>query len=206
MRRCARRRGMSMTWVRWRSRGIYPAFQSSARCATRSTSGASLRLGRCPASGRAAGTRTIGGLAPRPDRRRKQAVERSGRTILQSQDLCPRQPGGLRAHQLTTRSGDRRGGSVREASAAVPGLFTPSGSRLRAWLVRRVVPHRPAPRLPAGDREVSPDGLVLVQRLGARAVAPLPGHQHAPRAPLVPVRAPLRIAPPVRPLHAHLYD
>jgi len=35
-------------------------------------------------------------------------------------------------------------------------------------LVRRVVPHRPAPRLPAGNREVSPDGPVLVQRLGTR--------------------------------------
>ncbi len=194
-----------MTWVRWRSRGIYPAFQSSARCATRSTSGASLRPDRCTASERAAGTRTTGGRGPRPDRRRRQAVERSGRPTLLSQDPGPRQPGGPRAHQLITQVPGSRWGK-RAGGGAVPRAFTPPGSRLRAWLMRWVVPHRPAPRCPAGNREVSPDGLVLVQRLGARAVAPLPRHQHAPRAPLVPVRAPLGVAPPVRPLHAHLCD
>jgi hypothetical protein len=53
---------------------------------------------------------------------------------------------------------------------------------LSSWLaatglVRRVVPHRRTP-LPAGDREVPPDGPVRMQCLGARAVGPLPGHQH----------------------------
>ena len=64
---CVAERGggeCSMMWPICRGRGIYLAFQSSARCAARSTNGASLPPGRCTASGRAARTRTTGGLQP----------------------------------------------------------------------------------------------------------------------------------------------
>ena len=54
-----------MMWLTCRGPGIYLAFQSSARCATRSTSGAYLPPGRCTASGQTAGTRTTGGLLAR---------------------------------------------------------------------------------------------------------------------------------------------
>jgi hypothetical protein len=72
-----------------------------------------------------------------------------------------------------------------------------------ARLVWRVVPHRPASRLPARDREMPPDRLVRLQRLSARAQAPPPDHQRpAGPPPLVPVPAPLRVRP-ARPLHVH---
>jgi hypothetical protein len=51
-----------------------------------------------------------------------------------------------------------RGACAREAPPR-PGLHS-SNSRLRTRLVRRVVPYRPASRLPADDREVSPTGPV----------------------------------------------
>jgi hypothetical protein len=194
-----------MTWVRWRSRGIYSAFQSSARCAARPTSGASLRPGRCTASGR--GCRNPHHRRPCPA---SVPPQETGRLAFGSNDPAKPRSAPASAGRAAIAStnhpgpGPLRGKRRRGGAQRSPGLFTPPGSRLQAGLMRRVVPHRPAPRLPAGNREVSPGGLVLVQRLGARAVAPLPRHQYAPRAPLVPVRAPLRIGPPVRPLHAHL--
>src|SRR5690242_20162472 len=79
----------------------------------------------------------------------------------------------------------------------------PSWAVVCSWLVRRVEPHRLTPRLPAGDNEVPPDGLVRMQRLSARAQAPPPHNQRpAGPSPFVPVPAPLRIRP-TRPLHAH---
>jgi hypothetical protein len=132
---------------------------------------------------------------------------------------CPREPH-LHSHGLA----HRRGGRTRRPASTGSAVSAPANlpargplrrerrrgaralSRLRAWLVRRVVPHRPAPRLPAGDREVSPDSPVWMQHLGARAVALPPGHQHQPRSPLVPVPAPLGIGPPRRTPHSHPYD
>ena len=74
---------------------------------------------------------------------------------------------------------------TREEAQRCPGL-----SRLWAWLVRRVVPHPRAPRFPAGDREVSPDSPVRMQRLGARAVAVA----RTPAQAQVPTRACCRTA------------
>ena len=51
---------------------------------------------------------------------------------------------------------------------------------------------------------MSPDGPVGMQPLGARTVTLLPGHQHQPRSPLVPVPAPLGVGPPRRTPHSHL--
>jgi hypothetical protein len=65
-------RECSTAWGMPRSNKTYPAFRSSARCATRSTNGASSRPGRCTAPGRAAGTRTIGSRQPRPGHRGSQ--------------------------------------------------------------------------------------------------------------------------------------
>jgi len=45
---------MPTTWVTPRSDGTHSAFQASARCAARSTSGASSRPGRCTAPGQTA--------------------------------------------------------------------------------------------------------------------------------------------------------
>jgi hypothetical protein len=78
---------------------------------------------------------------------------------------------------------------------------TKQARRAGPGLVRRVAPHRPAAGLPAGDLEMPPDGPVLVQRPGARAVASLPRHQHSARPPLVPVLTPFRVTPPVGPPH-----
>jgi hypothetical protein len=60
-----------------------------------------------------------------------------------------------------------------------------------------------AHRLPAGDGEVPPDGLVRVHCLGTRAQAPLPGHQRpAGWCPFVLVPVPVRVRL-VRSLHVH---
>lgn len=67
----------------------------------------------------------------------------------------------------------------------------------------RAVPHRRASRLGAGDRQVPKAARLPVGSPHGRAIAAGEGHQHVAGRPLVPVRALLRVAPPVRPPHCH---
>ena len=78
---------MFYEWGIPRSNGIYPAFRSSARCAARSTSGASSRPGRFTAPGRTARTRTTGSLLPHPGRWSRQADSAQGELHLLFHDI-----------------------------------------------------------------------------------------------------------------------
>ena len=80
-----------MTWATHRSNGIYPACRSLARCATRSTSGAYSRPGRCIAPGWTAITRTTGSLQPRPGHRGKRADNTWARYTLRFHGLTAKE-------------------------------------------------------------------------------------------------------------------
>ena len=82
----------------------------------------------------------------------------------------------VRKH-LQTRAANQEH-TQREASLHWP----PGRQSLKCWPVD-AAGHTTSSRtrLPAGDREVSPDGLILVQRLGAPGTSPPPHHQHPAR-------------------------
>jgi len=134
--------------------------------------------------------------------------------VLASNSSSPGAMGGAGAEPPTacamfTGVAHRRGGRTRRPASAGSAVSAPANLPARGPLRRKRRRGARAfhasgpsscggsyhtdrhPRLAAGDREVSPDGPVRMQHLGARAVALLPGHQHQPRSPLVPVPAPL---------------
>jgi hypothetical protein len=163
----------SMAWVTRPSNVIYLALRSSARCAAKSTNGASSRPGRCTALGRAAGTRTTGSLQPRPSRRRQADKGQRGHTGVQLPDnianvdrlAAPGPPhqhrigappyrhqGGRLGHHHRTRGSppsrtSRPAAAIKQPAPAQPAR-TPSGSRLPAL--------RPQSGLPAGELPGAP--------------------------------------------------
>jgi hypothetical protein len=75
------------------------------------------------------------------------------------------------------------------------GRLTAGLNQVTVRLMRRAVPHRQAPGLPARHAQVT----VAPTRVGSAdrgAVTELKRHEHPARPPLMPVRAPLRIPPP----------
>ena len=96
----------------------------------------------------------------------------------------PANPSGLAARLLRTRPACRGwAGAVARAS--------------RFRVVPQPVPHRPAARRRVAVHDQVP-WAVLARGPRRRAVARHPRHRDQARPPLVPVRAPLRVAPPVR--------
>jgi len=82
------------------------------------------------------------------------------------------------------------------------GVSSRARRRLMAW----PAPHRPTARSSVAEHRHVPRRAAacpLPHGLGRTAVAHHPGHDDQARAPLVPVPAPLRVAPPVRPPRRH---
>jgi hypothetical protein len=92
-----------------------------------------------------------------------------------------------------------------EGAAVVPRLdcsATGSPVVLHAGLVPRPVPRRPAARRRVAVHHHVPRPMFALGPCRG-AVARHPAHDDPARPPLVPVRAPLRVTPPVRALHPH---